>query len=342
MKLIRTFGIVVAAHIAAILFIFAIPGCSSTGKQKPAAADAADSPVAAPSGDAVSPGSPLATSGTDTGLAGTVRFSPTRPGTAAAAAIEVKPVADVQPVSTYTVAKNDSLWSIAKKQGVTVKALTAANNLKPDVVLRLGQKLIIPGKAPAAAVATSDAAATLTYTVKAGDNLDAIARRAGTTKAAIKSLNKLKSDVVRVGQTLTLPAGAALSATAVAPEASLSSATHSGASMTHVIQAGDTLGSIARKYQVKVGDLATANNIADPTKIRVGQTLKIPGWQAPAGAKSTATAPVFNSMAPVASPVAPAAESPLFTTPSTDASSPLAAPVVAPVIKVQEAAPMGN
>ena len=343
MKLIRLFGIVVAAHFAVILFIFAIPGCSSTGKQKPAAADAAGSPVVPPSGDTVSTGSPLVTASTDTGFAGTVRFSPTRPGTAAAAAAEAQPVADVQPVSTYTVAKNDSLWLIAKKQGVTVKALIAANNLKPDVTLRLGQKLIIPGKASAtASVATSDTAATLTYTVKAGDNLDAIARHAGTTKAAIKSLNKLKSDVVRVGQTITLPVGTTAPASAVVPETTPSSSAHSGTSMTHVIKAGDTLGSIARKYQVKVGDLATANNIADPTKIRVGQTLKIPGW---AAAKSTVpvVAPAFNStLTPSASPVAPAAESPLFATPATDASSPLVAPVVAPVIKVQEAAPAGN
>ena len=346
MKLIRIFGIVMAAHFAVFLFIFAIPGCRSTGKQKPAATDATDSPVAAQGGDTVYAGSPVATAGTDAGLAGTVRFSPTRPGTSAAAAVEAQPVADVQPVSTYTVAKNDSLWAIAKKQGVTVKALTAANNLKPDATLRLGQKLIIPGKASATAAATSGASTqTLTYTVKAGDSLDAIARRAGTTKTAIKSLNKLKSDTVRAGQTLTLPAGANAS-TAFVSEAGATSA-HTGASMTHVIKAGDTLGSIARKYQVKVGDLATANNIADPTKIRVGQTLKIPGWQAPAAAKSAApvAVPAFNStLAPAASPVAPAAESPLFTAPSSAGSSPLVAPapVIAPVIPVQDAAPMGN
>ena len=336
-----------AAHFAVFLFIFAIPGCRSTGKQKPAATDATDSPVAAQGGDTVYAGSPVATAGTDAGLAGTVRFSPTRPGTSAAAAVEAQPVADVQPVSTYTVAKNDSLWAIAKKQGVTVKALTAANNLKPDATLRLGQKLIIPGKASATATAAAPGASaqTLVYTVKAGDSLDAIARRAGTTKAAIKSLNKLKSDTVRAGQTLTLPAGANAS-TAFVSEAGATSA-HTGASMTHVIKAGDTLGSIARKYQVKVGDLATPNNISDPTQIRVGQTLKIPGWQAPAAAKSAApvAVPAFNStLAPAASPVAPAAESPLFTAPSSADSSPLVTPpsVAAPVIPVQDAAPMGN
>ncbi|MBW8782487.1 MAG: LysM peptidoglycan-binding domain-containing protein [Verrucomicrobia bacterium] len=334
MKILKIFGVVVAFHAAVFMFIFAIPGCRSTGKQKPAtAADAgATSPLASPGGDALLAGSPVAPAEAPA----TVRFSPTRPGTPAAAVLEAQPVAAVQPVTSYAVAKNDSLWTIAKKHGVTVKDLAAANNLKPDVTLRLGQKLIIPGKTSAAA--TSASASTLTYTVKAGDSLDSIARHAGTTKAAIKSLNKLKSETVRAGQTLTLPAaGAAAPAAAPAPETVAQPAR--GGSMTHVIKAGETLGSIARKYQVKTGDLAAANNIADPTKIRVGQELKIPGWQAPAASKSAAPAapasvPAFTP-APAPSPVAPAPESPLFSTPPADAASPLAAPET-PVIKVED------
>jgi LysM repeat protein len=331
MKILKIFGIVVAFHAAVFMFIFAIPGCRSTGKQKPAtAADAgATSPLASPAGEAAA-GSPVAVAEAPA----TVRFSPTRPGTPAAAALEAQPVAEVQPVTSYAVAKNDSLWTIAKKHGVTVKDLAAANNLKPDVTLRLGQKLIIPGK-NAAASTSAAATSTLTYTVKAGDSLDSIARHAGTTKAAIKSLNKLKSDNVRAGQTLTLPSAAA--ASTPAPEAAAQPAR--GGSMTHVIKAGETLGSIARKYQVKTGDLAAANNIADPTKIRVGQELKIPGWQAPAAPKSAAPAPAASvpafTPAPAPSPVAPAPESPLFSAPPADTASPLAAPET-PVIKVED------
>ncbi|MFA6289289.1 MAG: LysM peptidoglycan-binding domain-containing protein [Opitutaceae bacterium] len=325
MKILKVFGLVVAVHAAVFMFIFAIPGCRSTGKQK-ASADAGAataSPVASTAGD-ISTGSPIM-AGADAGAPGQVLFSPTRPGTAAAAAIEAQPPADVP--SAYTVAKGDSLWSIAKKNGTTVKELAAANNLSSNSALRLGQKLIIPGKPLTKAAATAAVAGagadTLSYTVKSGDSLTSIARHAGTTSAAIKAANKLKSDVVRAGQVLVLPAGGSSAPAAVSAEKSAPG----GASMMHVVKTGDTLGSIAHKYQVKVGDIAAANNIADPTKIRVGQKLKIPGWQAPAAARTSAPVPAVSTPVPVftpapvidASPVAPATESPLF-------SSPLVAP----------------
>ncbi len=334
MKILKIFGLVVAVHAAVFMFIFAIPGCRSTGKQKtPASADTtAVSPVASTGGDTAA-GSPIM-AGADTSAPAQVLFSPTRPGTPAAAAIEAQPPADVQPVSSYTVVKGDSLWSIAKKNGTTVKELTAANNLQSNSALRLGQKLIIPGKpltkAAASAAVAGAGAETLSYTVKSGDTLVSIARHAGTTSAAIKTLNKLKSSVVRAGQVLVLPAGGASAPATAAPADAVASAP-SGSSMTHVVKTGDTLGSIAHKYQVKVGDIAAANNIADPTKIRVGQKLKIPGWQAPSAAKSDAPAPAVSAPvtapAPVmdASPVAPAPESPLFSSPlvapATDSSS---------------------
>src|SRR5438105_15220184 len=45
---------------------------------------------------------------------------------------------------------------------------------------------------------------------------------------------------------------------------------------TYVVKAGDTLGQIAAQLGVPVDDLAKANNITDPTKIQVGQQLKVP------------------------------------------------------------------
>lgn len=344
MKILKIFGLVVAVHAAVFMFIFAIPGCRSTGKQKAPAVAGSDtaSPVAAAGADTASP----VTAGADTSAPPQVLFSPTRPGTAAAAAVEVQAPADVQPVSAYTVVKGDNLWSIAKKNGTTVKELTAANNLKANSSLHLGQKLVIPGKAPAASAAASTSATgvqTLSYTVKSGDTLSSIARHAGSNKAAIRKLNNLKSDVVRAGQVLVLPAGGS-SAPATESEAAAPAAQSSGSSLTHVVKTGDTLGSIARKYQVKVGDIAAANNIADPTKIRVGQKLKIPGSQAPAAAKAPAATPATPAPAPAptfdVSPVSPAAESPVSASPA-DSNSPLVAPAPdasanAPVIKIED------
>lgn len=277
MKLVKLFGFVMAAHAAVFMFVFAIPGCRSSGK-KPAA------PAATPVGAETSPlassetVSPVSTSSAAPAEVSAIRFSPTRPGTATAAEVTAPPAA-----ATYTVVKGDNLWAIAKKNGITVKELTAVNNLRSDSTLKLGQVLTLPGKATSSAP---------------------------TASIAVPSV--------------TAPAKAVT------------------ASTTHVVKAGETLGVIAKKYQVKVGDIATANNIADPTKLRVGQSLKIPGSQSSAPAVKT-VAPA--APAPAAAPVAPAA--PVFTspfestttTPAPAADSPFITPAPAtdaPLIRVEE------
>ena len=51
------------------------------------------------------------------------------------------------PVQTYTVKKGDTIWGISRSYGVKMKALTEVNNLDRPDSLKIGQKLIIPGKA---------------------------------------------------------------------------------------------------------------------------------------------------------------------------------------------------
>lgn len=269
MKLLKIFGIVAGIHVVALILIFANPGCSTTSKKAPAAQTVIenDSPVvsvpnlgSAPATDAASTdfnagGSPVtpapiafnpdAPATSDN--AG--RYSPTRPGTPVASALQAEPVADVTPVSTYTVARGDSLWSIAKHNHISVADLAGANNLRASSTLQIGQKLVIPGK-PATA-----------------------AKAAATATTAMKE-----------------------TAAPAAPAAK------SGESVTHTVKSGETLGGIARKYQVSVGEIATANNITDPAKIRPGQELVIPGWKAPAGKPAARPA---STPAPTAAPAAP-------------------------------------
>jgi LysM repeat protein len=45
---------------------------------------------------------------------------------------------------------------------------------------------------------------------------------------------------------------------------------------TYIVQAGDNPASIAQKFRVRTEDLIAANNIDDPQKLQIGQTLKIP------------------------------------------------------------------
>ena len=112
--------------------------------------------------------------------------------------------------SEYVVAKGDLLASIAKKNGVSVKALQAANPGVVPTKLKIGQKLVIPagGKPSGESLSSSTSAAgegVMTYTVKSGDTLIKIAKAHGATVHALQSANSLASTKIHVGQKLKIP-----------------------------------------------------------------------------------------------------------------------------------------
>jgi len=295
MKILKIFGVVVGIHVLALILIFVSPGCSASNKPSPAeiitktdetppAATAApagsEAPVTIARADAGSGVAPISFDPNAPATA-TVRFSPTRPGTSAASALEAQPVADVTPASTYTVGRGDSMWTIAHKHHVTIAELAKANNMKSGATVHIGQKLIIPGKA-----------------------------------TGVPSIGASEPAV----------------ASAAAPEAAHASAP-SGESVKHVVKPGETLGAIARKYQVKVGEIATANNISDPAKIRPGMELTIPGWQAPSGKSHSAK----GNKAKAASESEPAATPAVVPPPDQDLDAGLKPTAnEPPVIKVED------
>ena len=98
------------------------------------------------------------------------------------------------PSNTYIVKSGDSLYSIAKKYGITVDALKNANG-KTSNLLSIGEILVIP----------PTTATTRTYTVKAGDSLWKIATTYGVSVNALKQANGLSSDLLSIGQVLVIP-----------------------------------------------------------------------------------------------------------------------------------------
>ena len=119
----------------------------------------------------------------------------------------------------YTIVKGDTLGNLAKKNHISLKTLEAANPGVDAAKLKIGQKIQIPAPSasatstPATTTAThGDAAATAgsdqVYTVKSGDMLGSIAKAHGVSVKALRSANSLKTDQIKVGQKLKIPAKA--------------------------------------------------------------------------------------------------------------------------------------
>lgn len=182
---------------------------------------------------------------------------------------------------SYTVVAGDTLAVIANRFKTTPEAIVQLNGLTDPNTLALGQVLKIPGTAPSTGGGastggtgtTGTSGATSTYVVQAGDTLGKIAIRYGTTVAELLRLNQLSNpNVIAIGQKLIVPAG---SGAGSGTGGTTKPATGSQG-RTYIVQKGDTLLSIARRYGLTVKQLQSANNISNPDRIYPGQTLTIP------------------------------------------------------------------
>jgi len=103
----------------------------------------------------------------------------------------VKPARSPQ---SYTIKQGDTLWSLSRRFGVTVKQLRQWNRLPPGKPLRIGQSLTV-----------TPPPRTITYRVRTGDSLWAIARRHGVRVSQLKTWNDVSSSrPIQPGQTLKI------------------------------------------------------------------------------------------------------------------------------------------
>ena len=157
--------------------------------------------------------------------------------------------------NTYVVQKGDTLYSIANKLGTTVSELKKENNLTSNT-LQIGEILRIPTKEIYEEEENI-------YIVKKGDSLYSIANKYNTTVDELKRINNLTSNILSIGQVLKLPSDKANN---VEKEEN---------TISYTVQKGDSLYSIARKYDTTIDRIKDLNNLTT-NLLSIGQVLLIP------------------------------------------------------------------
>jgi LysM repeat protein len=163
----------------------------------------------------------------------------------------------------YVVRSGDTLYSIARRFGVSLQALMQINGITDPSYIQVGQQLLIPQGLVFTPTPPVPAATPFVYIVQPGDTLYSIARRYGTTVYTLAVVNHIANPaLIFAGQALVIPGGIP----PVPPPPV----------RIHVVQPGETLFSIARRYGTTVWAIAMANHLYNPNVIYAGQTLVIP------------------------------------------------------------------
>jgi len=114
------------------------------------------------------------------------------------------------------------------------------------------------------------------YKVKKGDSLSVIASKFTTSTNAIKSLNKLNSNVIRVGQQILVPLTDGKINSEHLPQQVRAAANKSlRTKLSHTVKSGDTLWDISREYDVTIGELAKWNKLKKNAVLRLNQKLVV-------------------------------------------------------------------
>lgn len=180
----------------------------------------------------------------------------------------------IQPVvqlASYKVQSGDTLSTLAERFNTQVSSIRVNNGLKSNRI-RIGQTLQLP----AAAQDTTDALATAgkqnsniaQYRVQSGDSLWLIARQHNLSTAQLASWNNLNTKaVLSIGQPLRL---------APLPESVAKEEAKALQQIGYRVKSGDSLHTIANRYDVKVADIRQWNNLSgSESLIKPGQQLKI-------------------------------------------------------------------
>lgn len=174
----------------------------------------------------------------------------------------------------HTIARGETLSTIARKYGISVSAIKDANKMRSNQIVA-GHDLIVP--VPVGAGRTASApnivpSETGEYRVRAGESLWDIAQAHDTSPEDLANRNNISArGKIYPGQILKVP-----STKATASVSTQASKPKSQSFSEYRVRAGESLWSIATDHGVSVSKLASMNHISSRGKIYPGQTLRVP------------------------------------------------------------------
>lgn len=198
----------------------------------------------------------------------------------------------------HKVSEKETLFAISKRYGSTVEAILQSNPNVTSSSLEVGQILKVPYTRPITKPGQKTTGGGL-HKVAAKETMFSIAQKYNISVDELKQWNNLTDNSLSIGQSLVVrkPAGAvnATSTTPVVKNTTPTSTTGRKGEM-HTVAAGETMFSIARKYNITVGQLRGWNSTIQSDELQVGQSIHVgePGKTDPVR-QDVATTPVNNT-----------------------------------------------
>jgi len=189
----------------------------------------------------------------------------------------------------YIVKKGDTIWSVAQRYNLSVDLILVSNNIENPELISIGQEIKIPLRKNTITetnivkqevidkensiinnnISYSENAEPIVYIVKAGDNLWNISQKYGFSVEVIIDVNNIRDkELLSLGQKLEIPA--------IGGGVSKSNQKQGPTIITYTVVKGDNLWSISQRYDVKMNNIISTNNLKEISRLSVGQKLKLP------------------------------------------------------------------